>query len=204
MSTRADSAPQMDLPASDYEQAYLRESFKWTMAYGICLAIVGAIAIAVPFLFTKLSAVVIGAFLFTGGALRGVDILRGRAKTATFARMMTSILYVLVGAMMVFSPLGPKALTIIVAVLFLAEGVGYLMTAGLTYPIPGWYWSILNGGLTMVLGGLILAGWPASANWAVGLMVGVNLLVGGLSIVAVSKKARDVIGAQNPAIVTMD
>ena len=200
----SDFAPQTGLPASNYEQAYLRESFKWTMAYGICLGIVGAIAIAVPFLFTKLSAVVIGVFLFTGGALRGVDIVRGKAKTATFARMMTSILYVLVGAMMIFSPLGPKALTIIVAVLFLAEGVGYLMMAGVAYPIPGWYWGIINGLLTMGLGGLILAGWPASANWAIGLLVGVNLLVGGLSIVAVSKKARDVIGAQNPAIVTMD
>jgi uncharacterized membrane protein HdeD (DUF308 family) len=187
-----------------YEAAHLRESFKWTMAFGIVLALVGVIGILAASFFTNLAVLVLGYLLIFGGALRGIDALRGRGKTATFARVLASILYVIVGGMLVASPkTGIIGLTLLVTILFFTEGISYIVMAVIYYPVKGWHWGVINGALTCGLGVLLLMGWPDSANWAIGMLIGVNLLIGGLSIAAVADKARDRLGEQFPSIVTM-
>jgi uncharacterized membrane protein HdeD (DUF308 family) len=188
-----------------FEAAHLRESFKWTMAFGIVLAFVGVVGILAASFFTNLAVLVLGYLLLFGGALRGIDAIRGRGKTASFARVLTSVLYVIVGAMLVAQPeTGVIGLTLLVTILFFAEGFSYIVMAAVAYPMKGWHWGVINGGMTCGLGVLLLMGWPDSANWAIGMLIGVNLLIGGLSITAVADKARDRLGEQFPSIVTMD
>jgi uncharacterized membrane protein HdeD (DUF308 family) len=86
---------------------------------------------------------------------------------------------------------GILSLTLVVAAYFAAQGVVQIITA-LTHrhAIPSWIWMLFSGVVNIVLAALIFSGWPGTAEWTLGLLFGINLLVWGLSLTMTALACR--------------
>jgi uncharacterized membrane protein HdeD (DUF308 family) len=108
--------------------------------------------------------------------------------------LLSAVLAIGAGIILLAQPVqGTLTLTIVVGVYFLAEGVATIMYA-LEHrrELSGrWSWLLVAGLVDIVIAGLIIAGLPGSALWAIGLLVGINLLFGGTSMIAMALAARN-------------
>jgi uncharacterized membrane protein HdeD (DUF308 family) len=107
--------------------------------------------------------------------------------------LISAALAVIAGIVLLSRPLqGVLTLTIVVGAYFLAEGVTTIMYA-LEHRrelSERWSWMLVTGILDILIAGIIIAGLPGSAEWAIGLLVGINLLFGGASLIGVALAAR--------------
>ena len=104
-----------------------------------------------------------------------------------FIAAAAAILYIIAGAWLAFFPLtGIITLTILIAAMFVAEGLIKFVMGFQLRPEPGWFWMIFSGLAAFVLGILLFAGLPGTAAWAIGLMVGINLLISGWAFLTMS------------------
>ena len=102
-----------------------------------------------------------------------------------------SLLYLLSGLLLLAYPLtGVFTLTLFLAAFFLAEGVFKLIHAFRMRPAARWGWIVFSGVISLILGFLVLAGLPLTAFWAIGLVVGIDLIFGGWSIIMLSMAVR--------------
>jgi uncharacterized membrane protein HdeD (DUF308 family) len=105
--------------------------------------------------------------------------------------LLIGILYLVAGGYLSFFPLtGLVTLAILLAALFLAEGVAEIIMAFQVRPHEGWVWLLLSGIAALLVGVLIGIDLPGSATWALGLLVGINLLFSGWSYVFLALAGR--------------
>jgi uncharacterized membrane protein HdeD (DUF308 family) len=105
--------------------------------------------------------------------------------------LLVGLLYVVAGGWLAFFPFtGIITLTILLAALFLAEGVLEVIMAVRVRPHEGWGWLLLSGLIAVAVGVLIAAELPASAGWAIGLLAGINLLSTGASFIVLALAGR--------------
>ncbi len=183
----------MDLEptASQQPLAVLHHVRGWFTAAGVALIALGVMAVALPFVFTLAFDYLIGALLVAGGAVYGVHAVQTRRWTGALWRLVVAALYVVAGVVVVTHPLtGALALTLTLSAFLLAAGVSRLVLARHLHPHAGWGWTVASGILSILLGGLLLIGWPSTALWAIGLYVGVDLLFAGWSFVTLALPAR--------------
>ncbi len=104
--------------------------------------------------------------------------------------LLIGILYVILGGWLAFFPLtGILGLTLLLALGLLMEGV-LEFTLGLKLrPADGWVWIVVSGVVSIAVGGLLFAGLPGSAAWAIGLLVGLNLISSGWSFIGLANAA---------------
>jgi uncharacterized membrane protein HdeD (DUF308 family) len=159
----------------------------WSLVYGIIMIILGILALLFPYLPSLGLALGIGVVFIVVGVFRWVQVLRTHPlgnKTRTLLRLIEGVLYVIAGIWLLASPIkGTAALTLVAGWLFLAEGIFELVTAITNRNLPNLGWIVLDGLLTIVLGILILVGWPASSFWVLGTLIGISLIFSGWSAV---------------------
>lgn len=160
----------------------IAENKTWFIVLGIALMLVGAGAIAFPFVTTVAAKVVIGWLFLFGGLSQVVHAFSIKNWSEFFLSLLIGILYIIAGGWLAFFPLtGILTLTLVLSALFLAEGIIKTSMAFRWKPREGWGWILLSGVVSVFVGGLILAGLPSTATWAIGLLVGINLMMAGLS-----------------------
>ncbi len=104
--------------------------------------------------------------------------------------LLAGILYVVVGGMMVARPfVGAEALTLLVGSFFLVGGI-FRVVAAMTLRLHHWGWILLNGVITALLGLLVLAEWPGSGLFVIGLFLGIDMLFNGWTWVMLSLGLR--------------
>jgi uncharacterized membrane protein HdeD (DUF308 family) len=105
---------------------------------------------------------------------------------------LTAILALVLGLLLVARPLeGVLTLTMVLVVVFLVEGVAAILIAlDFHRHLHNWGWILFSGLVDLVLAYLIWKGWPATADWAIGLLVGINMFVLGLSLAMTALAAR--------------
>ena len=107
-----------------------------------------------------------------------------------FHHLLAAILFGVIGVMLIARPLiSAEALTVVMAVFFLIGGL-FQLIASFAVALPGWGWAAADGIIMLVLGGLILAQWPASGLWVIGLFVGIDLIFYGLAWIALAAGLR--------------
>ena len=105
---------------------------------------------------------------------------------------MVGLLYVFVGVWLAFFPLaGIVTLTILLALMFILEGIMKIVLGLSLKPADGWFWVILSGVVGVLVGGLLISGLPGTATWAIGLLVGINFLFAGWSFIAIPVMAKN-------------
>ena len=163
----------------------------WFVAAGAALVGLGVLAIALPLVFTLTFDLAIGVLLVVAAGVHGFHAFQQGRWTGTLLRLVVAALYLVAGVLILTRPVsGALALTLIVSALLLAAGASRIVLAYQLHPCPGWGWTLLNGIFSILLGGLLFIGWPSTAAWAIGLLIGVDLLFAGWSLLGLALAAR--------------
>jgi uncharacterized membrane protein HdeD (DUF308 family) len=174
-------------------RAAVREHWKAFLIEGIVLAILGLAAIIVPPLASLAVTIYLGWMFLILGILGLVMTFWARGMPGFWWSLISAILAIAAGAILLARPIqGVLTLTIVVGVYFLAEGVATIMYA-LEHrrELSGrWSWLLVSGIVDIIIAGIIITGLPGSAEWAIGLLVGINLLFGGASMIGMALAAR--------------
>jgi len=169
----------------------INASWGWFMSLGVVLMALGAIAIAVPAMATLAVELLIGWILIFGAVMHIIDAFWIHHLRQSFFELLLGILYLVIGILLLSHPLkGVITLTLLLAIFFLAGGIFKVVLALELHTVTNWGWLLASGILALVLGGLILKGLPSSAGWAIGLLLGIDLIVTGWSIFAIALAAH--------------
>jgi uncharacterized membrane protein HdeD (DUF308 family) len=134
---------------------------------------------------------VFGVLLVIGGVVQIFDAFKCKGWKSTLWHVLIALLYVGAGVMMVADPiLASATLTLVLAAILLAVGVMRIFMSLQMRPVKGWGWLLAGGIITILLGGMIISGWPMSGLWVIGLFVAVELIVNGWTSVFVALAAR--------------
>jgi uncharacterized membrane protein HdeD (DUF308 family) len=163
------------------------------LAEGIVLVLLGVLAIFVP-LFATITVTVILGWIFLASGIMGLITTFGARQAPGFWWSLVSALIALgVGVILIAKPItGAVSLTLVLIVFFVVEGAATIMYA-LEHrrELSGrWEWMLVSGIIDLVLAGIIFAGLPGTAEWALGLLVGINMVFGGMALVAIALHAR--------------
>ena len=160
---------------------------------GIVLVVLGAAAIFIPAVATLATTLFIGWLLLISGVIGLVTTLWMRGGTGFWWSLLSAVLGIVAGGLLIGWPVsGILSLTLVLIVFFLVEGVATIMFA-LEHKreLSGrWGWMLASGIVDLILAGLIFAGLPGTAAWAIGLLVGINMIFGGTALVAMALHAR--------------
>ena len=187
--------PQRDISRLQSEmRAAVREHWKAFLFEGILLAILGLAAIIVPQL-ARLAITIFLGWIFLIAGIGGLIItFWARQMPGFWWSLISAALAVLAGLILLARPVqGVLTLTIVVGAYFLAEGVATIMYA-LEHrrELSGrWSWLLVAGLMDILISFIIIAGLPGSAEWALGLLVGINLLFGGATLIGMALAARN-------------
>jgi uncharacterized membrane protein HdeD (DUF308 family) len=151
------------------------------------------LAIFLP-LFATITVTVILGWIFLASGIMGLITTFGARRAPGFWWSLVSALIALgVGFILIAKPItGAVSLTLVLIVFFVVEGAATIMYA-LEHrrELSGrWEWMLVSGIIDLVLAGIIFAGLPGTAEWALGLLVGINMVFGGMALVAIALHAR--------------
>lgn len=170
---------------------WLREHRGWFFALGIGLMLLGAAAILLPLAASLITALVIGWIMIVGGLFQAFHALQNRRWRGWGWEMVGAVLHLVAGGLVVTFPIAGKlTLTLVFAMFFAINGVIKLVRAFQHRPMRGWGWLVFDGLVSIALGVLIIAGWPGTATWVLGLLVGIDLLFAGSSMLVIAFAAR--------------
>jgi len=174
--------------------AAVREHWKAFLFEGILLVILGLAAIIVPPLAGLAITIFLG-WMFLISGIAGLALtFWARQMPGFWWSLVSAALAVVVGLILLARPVqGVLTLTIVVGAYFLAEGVTSIMYAleHRREASERWSWMLFAGLLDILIAVMIIAGLPGSAAWAVGLLVGINLVFGGASLIGMALAARN-------------
>jgi uncharacterized membrane protein HdeD (DUF308 family) len=169
----------------------LSRNWGWLLALGILMIILGVLAIAAPYGATLAVQFALGWILVIGGIAEAIHAFMAKGWGGFVLELLSAILYVVVGVLLLTNPVGGAlALTIVLAVFLIVEGIFKILMAFRVRDHGGWGWLLASGILSVLLGVLIWAEWPYSGLWVIGLLVGIQLVFTGWSLVMLSLAAR--------------
>jgi uncharacterized membrane protein HdeD (DUF308 family) len=174
--------------------AAVREHWKAFLIEGILLVILGLAAIIVPPLASLAVTIFLGWMFLISGVAGLALTFWARGMPGFWWSLLSAVLAIGAGIILLAQPVqGTVTLTIVVGVYFLAEGVATIMYAlqHRSELTDRWSWLLVAGIVDIVIAGLIIAGLPGSALWAIGLLVGINLLFGGSTLIGMALAARN-------------
>ena len=170
----------------------LGKSWKLLLTAGIISVVLGAVAIIVPPLASVTITYLVGILLLIGAvAFVAEAISRGSTGHRIWSALL-AVLYVFAGVWLFINPVsGTITLTWILAIFFLLIGVLRLI-AGIASrgKVPNAGWTIVNGVLSIVIAVLVIGDLPSSAAWAIGLLVGIQLLFDGFALIATAMAGK--------------
>jgi len=174
--------------------AAVRAHWKAFLVEGIVLAILGLAAMIVPPLASLAVTIFLGWMFLVSGVMGLVVTYWARAMPGFWWSLISAALAVLAGLILLLRPMqAVLTLTIIVGAYFLAEGVATIMySLEHRRELSGrWSWLLVAGLMDILIAFFIIAGLPGSAGWAIGLLVGINLLFGGATLIGMALAARN-------------
>jgi len=162
---------------------------------GVLTVIFGVLAIAAPLITGIAVAMFVGFLLVFTGIARIVYAFKSKQWGTGIWGTIIGLLGLAAGLVMLFRPgVGLASLTLLLAIYFLVDGVCEIIAAFKIKPDQGWGWVLFNGIIALLLGIMIWRQWPASGTWAIGVLVGVHLLITGWTMIVLGTGARRVAG----------
>ena len=174
-------------------QAALREHWVLFLVEGVVLLVLGATAVVLPPLATLAVTVLFGWLFLVSGVVGLVTTYWLRHAPGFWWSLVSAVLAIVVGGLLLASPLtGAFSLTLLLIAFFIVEGAASIMFAfDHKRELSGqWGWMLMSGIVDLALAIMIFAGLPSTAAWAVGLLVGINMIFGGTALIAMALHAR--------------
>lgn len=166
------------------------QNWGWLLAFGIGLALLGIIAIVRSVAATVVSVLFFGWLLVLAAGFEiGEAIMVGKW-AGVLHHWLAAILFGILGALIIWRPVvTAEVLTLVMGALFLVAGLFQLITL-FVVSVSDWGWHAVNAVITFLLGILIVAQWPVSGLWVIGLFVGIELLLYGITWIAIALSLR--------------
>ena len=168
-------------------------STSYLMWTGIALVIFGVIAIIAPAVMGTAVVMVIGAILLVTGVVEFIHGFREPKWSSKLLTLVLGVITIVCGISVLAHPVvGMVVLALILAILFAIEGIWKIIASFSFRPASGWLAMLFSGIIALLLGFLIWKQWPLSGLWAVGILIGVDLLVTGCSMIALAMTVKQV------------
>ncbi len=174
----------------------VRQTSTWSILWGVLLIILGMLAIGSPYIAAVAVTAVIAWLIVSAGVIHVVVAFHAHAAGSLIWKLLVGLAYVAFGIYLILHPaLGVVSLTLVLASLFLIEGVLDIVLFFQMRSVGGSSWVLVDGIITLVLGLMIYMQWPASSVWAIGTLVGVSMIISGVSRVMLSLAVRKTMAA---------
>jgi uncharacterized membrane protein HdeD (DUF308 family) len=169
----------------------VRHASTWSIVWGVLLIIFGMVAIGSPFLAAVAVNAVIAWLIVLAGVVHLVLAFHTHRAGSVIWKLLVGVAYLCFGAYLIMHPvLGVASLTLVLASLFLIEGILNIVLFFKMRPMQGSSWVLVDGIITLMLGLMIYLQWPSSSAWAIGTLVGVSMIVSGVTRVMISLAVR--------------
>lgn len=160
---------------------------------GILFVVLGMIGIAGQTLFSFISINILGIFLFAGGVLQALHAMKSHGWKSVGVQMLLAILYIAAAIFTWSFPIPAlEAITLWLAAIFFVTGALRLISAFQHRHFNEWIWLVLSSALSILMGVLIVNSYPASSLWLPGLLIAIELLLQGWSLLFLGLAAKSV------------
>jgi uncharacterized membrane protein HdeD (DUF308 family) len=177
----------------------VRQASTWSILWGVSLIVLGMVAIASPMLAAVAVDVVIAWLIVLAGVVHLIIAFHAHRAGSLLWRLLVGLAYLAFGVYLIARPVvGVVSLTLVLASLFLIEGIFDIALFFRVRSMQGSSWVLIDGIITLVLGLMIYMQWPSSSAWAIGTLVGASLIVSGVTRVMLSLALRKVGEAVSP------
>lgn len=168
----------------DISKEELKSRKHWVIGVGVCLSILGFTAVSMPFMASIAIETLVGWLIMTVGIAQAINGYRASKNgEKVFFKFVWALLGIATGIILLAKPLdGVITLTMLLSVYFVMEGICKVIMSIQLRPLSGWGWMLVSGLMALVLSGLIWSNFFAAA-WAIGLVVGINMLFTGSSFI---------------------
>jgi uncharacterized membrane protein HdeD (DUF308 family) len=186
----------MNQPATDPQSAVrkaINEHWTLFLVEGIILVILGIVAIVVPPIATIAFTIIIGWLFLISGVVGLITTFWARGAPGFWWALISALIGIAAGVVLLLWPIsGTLSLTLVLIAFFIVEGVASIMYAiDHRAQLSGrWGWMLASGIVDLILAAIIFAGLPGTAAWALGLLVGINMLFGGAAMIGIALAAR--------------
>ncbi|HFD79619.1 MAG TPA: HdeD family acid-resistance protein [Gammaproteobacteria bacterium] len=172
----------------------LPEKWGGLLALGIVMLVLGTIGLGMTVALTLGTVIVFGGFLLGGAILQLIAVFRD-AESGWKGRVfhfVTALLYILMAALIIYDPVGASAgITLFIAALFIALAVNRFSTAWQNHRQgQGWALPAIAGVADVLLAAIIVAQWPVSGLWVIGMLVAIEMIFNGWLLVLIAQAAR--------------
>jgi len=176
----------------------VRHHWQLFLTQGVIMTILGVLAVIWPQISTVAVDVYVGWLFLLSGVVGLATMFLAQDVQAFLWLLLTAALSLFVGIVLLWHPVeGAVSLTLVLIAFFIVEGI-FQIAASIGYRdvFPdSWGWMLASGIADLILAALIIKGWPSTAGWALGLIVGVNLVTSGAAIIMVALTGRSVVKA---------
>lgn len=169
----------------------VRRNWVWLLLLGFLFLILGLIGLGRLFALTLAGALFFGVLFIIGGVAQFVEALKCKGWKGVAFHVLISVLYVVGGVFVIQDPLAASVLlTWVLAAVLIGAGILRIIMAIQMRSSGSWIVPLLGGIISLFLGGIILAKWPLSGLWVIGLFIAIELIVNGWSYIFIALAAR--------------
>ncbi|HWK63519.1 MAG TPA: HdeD family acid-resistance protein [Rhizobiaceae bacterium] len=169
----------------------LHSKWGWFLALGIVLAFAGALAVALPAVSTFATSVVLGVGLALAGIVKMIQSLQVKEWSGFVWQELTGAVELVGGILIYFYPLkGALAITLLIAVVFFAQGILQIVLAIRVREQAGWRWLFVSGLVALAASAALALKLPYTRIYTPGTIAGISLLVAGMAYIAVALTMR--------------
>jgi uncharacterized membrane protein HdeD (DUF308 family) len=166
-------------------------NWRWFLYLGILFIILGIIALGRLFAFTLADDSFFGILIILGGVAQFGEALKCSGWKGLAFHVLIAVLYVFGGIFILRDPLAASVfLTWILGLVFIGVGIVRAFMAYQIRKTESWFVPMVGGVISIILGGLILAKWPLSGLFAIGLFIAIELIINGWSYLSIAFQAR--------------
>jgi uncharacterized membrane protein HdeD (DUF308 family) len=179
--------------------AMVKHASTLSMLWGLLLIVFGVLAVGLPLLAAVAVSALVAWLIVLAGIVHLMVAFRVHSAGSVIWKLLVGVAYLCFGGYLLMHPvLGVATLTLLLASLFLIEGILNIVLYVQMRPIQGSSWVLIDGIVTLLLGAMIYMQWPSSSAWAIGTLVGISMIFSGVARVMMSLAVRKATGAVAP------
>lgn len=169
----------------------LKRNWGWILGLGILFLFLGCIGLGMVVGLTLVSMFFFGALLIISGITHVIDVFKHKEWKGIIWQALIAVLYIAAGCLVFYDPfLALTLITGILAAVLIVIGVTRIIMAVALKDSKGWGWLMLAGITAIILGVLILAQWPISGLWVIGLFIAIEMIVNGWTYIFIALSLR--------------
>ncbi|MDF1756752.1 MAG: DUF308 domain-containing protein [Legionellaceae bacterium] len=160
-------------------------SWAWLLGLGVLFVTLSFICLSQAIGVTLVSIFFVGIIFMIAGGAQLIDVFKSKEWNVSIGHSISAVFYIAIGGLIIYDPiLASSIITIFIALSFIIIGITrFIMAISLKTHNAGWFFLIINSVVSTLLGGFILAYWPLSSLWVLGILITVELMISGWSYI---------------------